>query len=125
MNIIELYNEVRKQLLPLVNIPIYKEFKTTEETGTCLVLNSVPLKKNNYESILDLVVVLYLKKVSSSFDGKSALNLFPIVEGGIKDLYSSNSFVNITQSREGETVNLDDSYSTTEFVFRTIIRNNK
>ena len=122
MNIIELYNELRQQLLPTVGIPVYKEFKPTSETGNCIVLNSVPLKKNNYQSIVDLVIVLYLKKVSSSFDGKESLRLFPLISNGLNDFVGSNSYVNITESKEPQTINLDDSYSTTEFVFKTIIR---
>lgn len=120
MNIIDVYNEVRQQLLS-IGLNIYKEVKPSSEVGNCLVLNSIPLNKNNYESYVDLIVILYLKKKNSEFDGKSAGAIFPQIEGGVHEFTGDTGFVTVTSIKEGNTINLDDSYTTTEFIFKIII----
>ena len=55
MNILDVYNGLRQQLLP-IGLNIYKEIKPTSEKGNCIVLNSVPIKKDNVQSIVDVKV---------------------------------------------------------------------
>ena len=119
MNIIDIYNNLRTQLLP-IGLPVYKEIKPTAETGNCIVLNSIPIKKNNVNSIIDIVIILYLKKNETEFDSPDAETFFPQISDGIKFFVKNNSLVTFTERLEPQTLNLNDKYTTTEFIFRTI-----
>ena len=122
MNILDVYNGLRQQLLQ-IGLNIYKEIKPTSETGNCIVLNSVPIKKDNVQSIVDVIVILYLNKKNGQFDGHSAETLFPQISEGIKTFISSGTLTTIRERLEPETLNLDDSNTTSQFTFRTIIYN--
>ena len=121
MNILDVYNGLRQQLLPIW-LNIYKEIKPTSETGNCIVLNSVPIKKDNVQSIVDVIVILYLNKKFGSLNPLSE-TLFPQISEGIKTFISSGTLTTIRERLEPETINLDDSNTTTQFTFRTIIYN--
>ena len=123
MNILDVYNGLRQQLLT-TGLNIYKEIKPTSEKGNCIVLNSIPLQKNNVQSVVDVIVVLYLNKKNGQFDGHSAETLFPSHDSeGIKTFISSGTLTTIRERLEPETLNLDDSNTTSQFTFRTIIYN--
>ena len=121
MNILDVYNGLRQQLLP-IGLNICKEIKPTSEKGNCIVLNSVPIKKDNVQSIVDVIVILYLNKKFGSLNPLSE-TLFPQISEGIKTFISSGTLTTIRERLEPETINLDDSNTTTQFTFRTIIYN--
>ena len=122
MNILDVYNGLRQQLLS-IGLNIYKEIKPTSEKGNCIVLNSVPIEKDNVQSIVDVIVILYLNKKNGQFDGHSAETFFPQISEGIKTFISSRTLTTIRERLEPETLNLDDSNTTSQFTFRTIIYN--
>lgn len=120
MTIIDVYNELRKQLLP-IGLNVHKAFKPENDTANCIVINSIPIKKNNYNSIFDIVITLYLKKINSEFDGVSANRIYPLISNGITGFINSGHNIAVTERLDPHTINLNDSYTTTEFIFKTII----
>jgi len=119
ITVFDIYDALQ-QKLTTIGLPIYKEVKKTSETGNCIVLNSVPIIKNNYNSVNDLIPILYLKKLETQFDKISAQRLSPLISSAITDFIKSSSFVTVTERLEPYTLNLDDSYTTTLFTFRII-----
>lgn len=122
MNILDVYDGLRQQLLS-TGLNIYKEIKPTSETGKCIVLNSIPIRKDNVQSIVDIIVILYLNKKNGQFEGSSATTLFSQISEGIKTFLSKGILTVLRERLEPETLNLDDKNTTTQFTFRTIIYN--
>ncbi len=119
ITIFDIYDSLQGQLKS-IGLPIYKEIKPTTETGNCIVINSIPLSKNNVNSVIDIVPILYLKKLNSQFDKISAQRISPLIENGITAFILNNVFVTVTERLDPNTINLDDSYTTTEFIFKLI-----
>ena len=119
MTILDIYVALQAQLKP-IGLTVYKEVKPTSEKGNCFVLNSVPISKNNVNTVNDIVVLLYLNKINGMFDKNTAESLFTQVESAVQDMIVSNSLVTMNERLDTNTINLDDTYTVSEFTFRLI-----
>jgi len=119
MNILDIYTAIQQQLKP-IGLSIYKELKPTSKKENCLVINSIPISKNNVNTVNDIIVYLYINKVNSEFDFLTAKSLFDQVRSSLKDLVIQDSLVTVTEKLDTNTLNLDDTWTVSEFTFRTI-----
>jgi hypothetical protein len=119
MNILDIYTAIQHQLSP-IGLRVYKEVKPTSQKENCLVINSVPISKNNVNTVNDIIVFLYINKINSEFDFLTANMLFPQVSEALKDVIINNGLVTITEKLDANTLNLDDTWTVSEFTFRTI-----
>ncbi len=113
---IDIYDAIKAQLKPL-GITIYKEVKPESETGNCMVLSNVPIKKNNVNSINDLIIFVYLLKKEGYFDDKTASTLFSQIESTVDDVLG-DSLSCPTEKVDPQTINYNDTYTVSELIFR-------
>lgn len=119
MTILDIYTALQQQLKP-IGLNIYKEFKPTSEKNNCIVLNSVPISKNNVNTVNDIIIFLYLNKISGTFDFIKAQSLFSQISSSIKSFIIGSSLVTLTEKLDPNTINIDDSWTASEFSFRLI-----
>jgi len=117
--IFDVIKGLRTALLP-IGITIYKEVKPESELGKCLVLTYVPRKKNNVNSINDVIVLLYLPKISGMADTASIQTYCGQISSALKDYDATNGVIFFNELQEPVTTNMDNGYTATQYTFYTI-----
>lgn len=117
-NILDVYDKIKEQLL-VTGLTIYKEVKPSSETGNCIVLSSVPIKKNNVNSINDLIIFVYLQKIQGYFDSDTAKVLLPQIES-LVHYFCLNTLSCPTEKNDPDTINYSDTYTVSRLTYRII-----
>jgi hypothetical protein len=117
--IFDVINGLRTVLTP-VGLTIYKEVKPESETGKCIVLSYMPIKKNNVNSVNDVIILLYLPKVSGMADTASIATNCNLISAALKNYDATNGVIFFNEEQEPKTDNMDGGYTVTTYIFRTI-----
>jgi len=117
--IFNVLDQLRTALLTF-SIPIYKEVKKDSETGKCFVLTYIPIKKTYISSTNDIVILLYLPKISGIADMVNIELYSNSIEAKLKAFKAANGQINFNENVDPFTDNLDSNYTVTTFKIRTI-----
>jgi len=117
--IFNVLDQLRTSLLTF-SIPIYKEVKKDSETGKCFVLTYIPIKKTYISSTNDIVILLYLPKISGIADMANVELYSNAIEAKLKAFKAANGQINFNENVDPFTDNLDSNYTVTTFKIRTI-----
>ena len=117
--IFDVLNQLKTSLSSFL-IPIYKEVKKDAETGKCFVLTYIPIKKTYISSTNDIVILLYLPKISGIADMISVETYSNSIEAKLKAFKAANGQINFNENVDPFTDNLDSNYTVTTFKIRTI-----
>jgi len=117
--IFDVIDNLRTTLLP-TGINIYKDIKPAVETGKCIILTYVPIKKNNVSSINDVIVLLYLPKISGLSDRSSIKTYCLQISSLLKSFVATNGVICFNENSEPVTDNTETNYTVTTYKFRTI-----
>lgn len=103
-----------------IGIPIYKEVKPESELGKCIVLTYVPRKKNNVNSINDVIILLYLPKISGKADTLSIQTYCGSISTTLQSYTATSGVIFFNELQEPTTDNMDGGYTVTQYQFYTI-----
>lgn len=116
--IFDVMNALRTALLSL-GLPIHKDFKPESELGKCLVLTYMPRKKNNVNSVNDVIVLLYLPKISGKADSAGIQTYCGSISSALLNYNATNGVIFFNELQEPVTDNMED-FSVTTYKFFTI-----
>lgn len=117
--IFDVLNQLKTSLSSFL-IPIYKEVKKDSETGKCFVLTYIPIKKTNFSSTNDIVILLYLPKISGIADMVAVESYSKSITTKLKTFLATTGQINFNENVDPFTDNLDSNYTVTTFKIRTI-----
>ena len=117
-NILDIYDKIKDQL-SVTGLTVCKEVKPSSETANCIVLSSVPIKKNNVNSIDDLIIFVYLQKIQGYFDFNTAKVLLPQIENLVQ-YFCLNTLSCPTEKNNPDTINYNDIYTVSRLTYRII-----
>lgn len=106
--------------LASLNVTLYKGFKPLTEDGECIVIGYMPIYKNNVNSINDVVIFLYVKKLNGEMDSIRISTLCGLVSGKVDTLVATKGVILCTEESEPETSNMDENYTVTMIKYKTI-----
>jgi hypothetical protein len=109
-----------RAVLAKMDIPIYKEVRPTSADGKSIVLTYVPIKKNNICSINDVIILLYLPKISGLVDSGSISNYCTQISTIISEFSAKNGMINMNNLLEPYTDNTETGLTVTTQKIRTI-----
>ena len=118
-SIFNVIDALRTSLLT-IGLPIYKEVKPESELGKCIVLTYVPRKKNNVNSINDVIILLYLPKISGKADTASIQTYCGSISSALMNYDATNGVIFFNELQEPTTDNMDGGYTVTQYQFYTI-----
>ena len=116
--IFDVIDTLRTALLP-TGLTIYRDVKPESQTGACIVLTYMPRKKTNYNSINDIIILLYLPKINGMADSKNIktyCNQIAGIVGPLKD----TGVIFYNELLEPDTINVSTNYTVTKYQFYTI-----
>ena len=116
--IFDVMNGLRTALLSL-NLPVHKDFRPESELGKCLVLTYMPRKKTNVNSINDILVLLYLPKISGRADSAGIQTYCGSISSALLNYNATNGVIFFNDQSEPVTDNMED-FSVTTYKFYTI-----
>lgn len=116
--IFDVINGVRTALTS-VGLTIYKEVKPESQLGKCLVLTYMPRKKNNVNSINDVIVLLYLPKISGMADSANIQTYCGLISSALAAHDATKGVIFFNEQSEPVTDNMDD-FTVTTYKFFTI-----
>jgi len=116
--IFDVINGLRTALLSL-NLPVHKDFKPESELGKCIVLTYMPRKKTNVNSINDILVLLYLPKISGRADSAAIQTYCGSISSALLNYNATNGVIFFNELQEPVTDNMED-FSVTTYKFFTI-----
>lgn len=106
--------------LASLNVTTYKGFKPLTELGECIVVGYMPIYKNNVNSINDIVIFLYVKKLNGEMDSLRIASLCGSVSTKVESLVATKGVILCTEESEPETSNMDEDYTVTMIKYKTI-----
>ena len=118
-SIFDVINGLRTAILP-IGLPTYKEVKPTSQTGKCLVLTYVPIKKTNVSSTNSVIILLYLPKINGIADTASIETYCNQISTLLSNYVAPKGVVFFNELVEPDTTNLDSTYTLTTYKFKTI-----
>lgn len=116
--IFDVINGVRTALTS-VGLTIYKEVKPESQLGKCVVLTYMPRKKTNVNSINDVIVLLYLPKISGMADSANIQTYCGLISSALINYNATNGVIFFNEQSEPVTDNMDD-FTVTTYKFFTI-----
>lgn len=105
--------------LSSVGLTIYKSIRPESELGKCLVLTYMSRKKNNVNSINDVIVLLYLPKIGGMADSASIQTYCGLISSALKTYSATKGVIFFNEQSEPVTDNMD-GFTVTEYRFYTI-----
>lgn len=117
--IFDVINQLRTSLLTF-SIPVYKEVRRDTETGKCFVISYIPIKKNGLCSTNDIILLLYLPKISGLTDMANVEAFSNSIAAKLKAFSATSGMINFNENVDPFTDNLDSIYTVTTFKIRTI-----
>lgn len=117
--IFDVINEVRKALLPL-NMKIYKEVKPETETGNCIVLDYMPLKRTNVDSVNDILIHVFLLKVAGEADSAKITTVCNNISNIFATFTATKGIMRVNYNIEPYTRNYDSNYTVTQIRYKII-----
>ena len=84
------------------------------------MLTYIPIKKTYISSTNDIVILLYLPKISGIADMISVETYSNSIEAKLKAFKAANGQINFNENVDPFTDNLDSNYTVTTFKIRTI-----
>ena len=118
-SIFDVINGLRTVVLA-TGLPTYKEVKPTSQTGKCLVLTYVPIKKTNVSSTNSVIILLYLPKINGIADTASIETYCNQISTLLSNYVAPKGVVFFNELVEPDTTNLDSTYTLTTYKFKTI-----
>ena len=106
--------------LASLNVTVYKGFKPLTEIEECISIGYMPIFKDNVNSINDVVIFLYVKKLNGEMDSIRIASLCSSVSSKIEDLNATKGVILCTEESEPETSNMDENYTVTMIKYKTI-----
>lgn len=116
--IFDVINGLRTALAS-VGLTIYKTVKPESELGKCIVLTYMPRKKTNVNSINDVIVLLYLPKISGMADSANVQTYCGLISSALIAYKATKGVIYFNEQTEPVTDNMDDLTVTT-YRFYTI-----
>lgn len=117
--IFDVLNQLKTSLSSFL-IPIYKEVKKDSEIGKCFVLTYIPIRKTNLSSTNDIIILLYLPKMSGIADMINVEAYSKVISTKLKNFSALVGQINFNENVDPFTDNLDSNYTVTTFKIRTI-----
>lgn len=119
--IFETISELRTALIPL-GFPVHKEIRPTSvpATAASIVLTYVPVKKNNLCSINDVIILLYLPKISGLVDSLGIEKYCGQITSIISSFSAKEGAINMNNLLDPYTDNTEIGLTLTTFKIRTI-----
>ena len=117
--IFDVIDILRTALLP-TGLTIYRDVKPESQTGACIVLTYMPRKKTNYNSINDIIILLYLPKINGMADSKNIKTYCNQIAGIMSSLVASKSSIFYNEQLDPDTTNMNTNYTVTKYSFYTI-----
>jgi len=117
--IFDVINSLYKELMVL-GLPIYKEVKKAGEQGSCIVLSYMPIYKNNVNSINDIVIFIYLKKINGYADSAKISKYCLDISEILTNFKADKGMINFNLQEEPITDNMSEDYTVTTYTTRTI-----
>ena len=113
---------IKKQLrsgIISLGLPIYYDTKPASATGNCIVISHMAISKNNVESFNDIVIFIYIDKISDMENSKIISTYCIAISEILRTFKASEGYIHFNEEQEPETTNMKDQTVTT-YVFRTI-----
>ena len=117
--IFDVIDTLRTALLP-TGLTIYRDVKPESQTGACIVLTYMPRKKTNYNSINDIIILLYLPKINGMADSKNIKTYCNQIASIMSTLVASKSSIFYNEQLDPDTTNMNTNYTVTKYSFYTI-----
>jgi len=118
-SIFDVVNELRTVILPL-GIPVYKFIRPTTNDGECIVIDYMPIRKNSVNSVNDLVLFIYVKKIGGEADSKRIQTVCDAINGYVETFDAQKGVIYFNNELEPFTNSFDISRTVTQLRFRTI-----
>ena len=110
------WNGIQAALVPM-GLPVHKGAKPESDLGACMSVSYVPIKKNEIESWNDFSVILYLPKISGSYDTKNIGIYCGQIKTYLLAFGVTNGITTVNEDTEPTHYNMD-GFSASEYRFR-------
>ena len=117
--IFDVVNDARRMVLPL-GVTVYKFVRPSTSTGECIVIDYMPLKKNNVDSVNDLVFFIYVPKIADEANSKRIETICNAINGYTETFVATKGIIKFNKNLEAYTSNYDATRTVTQLRLKTI-----
>jgi len=102
-----------------IGLTMYNYVKPESQLGACIVLTYMPRRKNNVNSINDIILLLYLPKDSGIAESSMIQTYCGLISSALKTYSATKGVIFFNEQSEPVTDNMD-GFTVTEYRFYTI-----
>ncbi len=119
-SIFDILNQLGKIASDTTLLKVYKDQKPSTETGDCIVISNMPIKKTNKISINDIIFLFYITKKNGITDFNRISSLCGQLSSSLSTFSSINGICMPNEMIDPNTDNYSIEQTVTQYIFRTI-----